>query len=118
MKAKLCIFIVLLFFAPASFAEYYLVYSASGCSGYGCPRYVSCHRHHKATHKHKKTHVKKVTHRRHSSYSIQVYYYIPSCCNDCGCGNPCGIYTGRAGHCVTYDEVMTGYRYREEVFYP
>jgi|GEM_PF-4475058 len=113
MRFKFCIFILLAVFATPSFAEYYLVYPDS--CGYGCG-YVSEHRHRVKSHKHK--YASHVMHRR-SSYSIHVYYYYPPC-TGCGCGGSCGsaygVYTNSSGHCVTYDEVMTGYRYRDGAF--
>lgn len=120
MRAKLCLFMLLALLSPIASAEYYLVYSVSDCYGGGCG-YVP--RHHYHTNTCRTHHHHAVYHHRRSGYTISVYYYFPPApCVSCGCGGcndgPCGVYTAAPAHCVTYDEVMTGYRYRDDFMDP
>ena len=87
MKNKLCLFIIIAFFSSNALAEYYLVYSAPcpGCSITHHTVKKTKHHKHKAKHKYKKT----KHYYRKSSYRLDVYYVVQSCCgSSCGSG-PC-----------------------------
>ena len=119
MKAKLCVFVLMLAFSGLVHAEYYLVYpmTDSTCC-YNKHRYHKT-RHHYAKHRVvKKKHV--VRHHRRSHVEMNVYYPEATSCGGCSsCERPCGhcvscncnrpgyvIYTGEPSRCTTYQDVV------------
>jgi hypothetical protein len=118
MKARLCVFLVLIAFASTASAEYYLVYPAPY---YDVPCCKTCHYKKKVRHV---KHVKKHYRRTCNTCNMQVYYPAPVVYSGCGACGGCGggggyvVYTGRPDDCTTYSqEYYNSYEYPPS-YYP
>jgi hypothetical protein len=120
MKARLCVFLVLIAFASTASAEYYLVYPAPS---YDVPCCKTCHykKYKKVKHVVKKKHYRK----RCNPCATQVYYPAPVVYSGCGACGGCGsaggyvVYTGRPDDCVTYSNAYyNAYEYPPSYYPP